>query len=133
MSGDWKKVVTEWQGSAGNIGKEDQDRSIQIGAVDGVPCVGPMELMMLGVAGCTAIDIVNILNKKRRHLTDFRVEVQGKWTEDHPKIYTEITIEYQLWCKDIDKKSVEQAISLSEEKYCSTSAMYAKSTQITSE
>ena len=85
------------------------------------------------MAGCTAIDIVNILDKKRKHLTDFRVEVQGKRADDHPKIYTDITIEYQLWGKDIDRKSVEKAISLSEEKYCSASAMLAKSAQITSE
>lgn len=133
MSENWKKVIAEWQGGTGYIGKNDQGGSIQIGTVDGVPGVGPMELLLLGVAGCTAIDIVNILDKKRKHLTDFRVEVQGKLADDHPKIYTDITIEYQLWGKDIDRKSVEKAISLSEEKYCSASAMLAKSAQITSE
>lgn len=125
--------MAEWQGGTGYIGKNGQGGSIQIGTVDGVPGVGPMELILLGVAGCTAIDIVNILSKKRKHLTDFRVEVQGKRAEDHPKIYTEITIEYQLWGQDLDKKSVEQAIALSEEKYCSASAMLAKSAVITSE
>lgn len=133
MSENWKKVIAEWQGGTGYIGKNDQGGSIQIGTVDGVPGVGPMELLLLGVAGCTAIDIVNILDKKRKHLTDFRVEVQGKRVDYHPKIYSDITIEYQLWGKDIDRKSVEKAISLSEEKYCSASAMLAKSAQITSE
>ncbi|MCK4726186.1 MAG: OsmC family protein, partial [Anaerolineales bacterium] len=97
------------------------------------PGVGPMELMLLGVAGCTAVDIVNILRKKRKHLADLKVEVRGKRAEEHPKIYTEIVIEYQLWGRDLDKKSVERAIDLSEGKYCSASAMLAKSAKITSE
>lgn len=133
MSEDWKSVVAEWQGGSGYIGKNDQGGRIQIGTVDGVPGVGPMELMLLGVAGCTAIDIVNILKKKRKHLADLRVEVLGKRAENHPKIYKEIKIEYQLWGHDLDRKSVEQAITLSEEKYCSASAMLAKSAKITSE
>jgi putative redox protein len=133
MSGNWNKIVAEWQGGTGYIGKNDHGGSIKIGAVDGAPGVGPMELMLLGVAGCTAVDIVNILRKKRKHLADLKVEVRGKRAEEHPKIYTEIVIEYQLWGRDLDKKSVERAIDLSEGKYCSASAMLAKSAKITSE
>jgi len=88
----------------GYIGKNDHVGSIQIGTVDGVPGVGLMELMLLGVAGCIAIDIGNTLSKKRKHLTDLRVEVHGEQAEDHPKMYTEIKIEYQPWGRDLDKK-----------------------------
>ena len=96
--------------------------------MDGKPPFGdgsapsPMELLLMALGGCTAMDVVTILTKKRVQFEDFRVEVEGKRRETHPKIYTHIKVRY-YFKGDIPQKAVEQAIRLSMEKYCSVSAM----------
>ncbi|MFN2236613.1 MAG: OsmC family protein [Anaerolineales bacterium] len=132
MSQEWKEVSAEWQGEMGFTGKNQTGGSIQIGTIGQQIGVSPMELLLLGVAGCTGVDIIHILRKKRILLDQFEVRVRGKRADDHPKIYTEIEIEYLLWAKDLSPKAVEQAIELSEEKYCSASAMMSKSAEIRS-
>jgi putative redox protein len=72
------------------------------------------------------------LKKKRQNLQDFQVRVRGKRADTYPKVYTDIEVEYHLWGIDIDSKAVEQAIQLSEEKYCSASAMLKDSANISS-
>jgi putative redox protein len=82
----------------------------------------PMGLLLMGVAGCTAIDVVSIMKKKRTKMTGFEVVISGDMAEDYPKRYTKIHIEYVLHGKGIPPKSVEHAIKLSETKYCSVMA-----------
>jgi len=81
-----------------------------------------MELLLLGVAGCTAIDVVLIMEKKRARLTRFDVNIVGHRAEMEPSRYTALEIEYVLAGENIKPKGVEQAIALSEEKYCSALA-----------
>ena len=81
-----------------------------------------MELLLLGVAGCTAIDVVLIMQKKRAQLTNFEVNIAGQRAETEPQRYTAIDIEYVLTGDNIKPRGVEQAIALSEEKYCSVGA-----------
>ena len=96
--------------------------------MDGKPPFGkgeypsPMELLLISLAGCTAMDVIYILNKKRLKVEDFSVEVDGIRREQHPKVYTYIKVRY-IFKGDIPEKAVEQAIRLSMEKYCSVSAM----------
>jgi putative redox protein len=132
MSQEWKEVSAQWQGEMSFIGKNKPGGSVQMGTIDGQPGTSPMELLLMGVAGCTGIDIVYILGKKRITLDQFEVRVRGKRAEDYPKVYNEIEIEYLLWADDLSPKAVEQAIELSEEKYCSASAMMAKSAKMRS-
>lgn len=82
-----------------------------------------MELILAGLAGCTGIDIVDILQKKHETLKALKIIVRGRRAEEFPKIYKEIEITYLLWGDTIQAKSVEHAIRLSEEKYCSVSLM----------
>ena len=82
----------------------------------------PMELVLIGVAGCTAIDVIMIMQKKRADVFDFQVNISGERADDHPRRYTKIHIEYVLSGRDIKPNAVEQAIRLSEGKYCSASA-----------
>jgi putative redox protein len=89
---------------------------------DGGSGPSPMELVLIGVAGCTAIDVIMIMQKKRVHIIDFKVNISGERADEHPKRYTKIHIEYVLSGRDIKPNAVEQAIQLSEEKYCSASA-----------
>jgi putative redox protein len=123
MAEEWKEVVAEWEGESGFTGKNTAGGSIQIGTVNGRPGVGPMEMLLLGVAGCTGIDIVSILDKKRQNLQDFQIRVRGRRAKEYPRVYKEIEVTYLLWGTNIDSKAVEHAIQLSEEKYCSASIM----------
>lgn len=132
MNQIWREVSAQWQGEMSFIGKNQTGGSVQMGTIDEQPGVSPMELLLLGVAGCTGIDIVHILGKKRITLDQFEVRVRGKRADDYPMVYTEIVVEYLLWAEDLSPKAVEQAIELSEEKYCSASAMMSKSAEIRS-
>lgn len=92
-----------------------------------------MQLLLVAIAGCTGDDILSVLQKKRTDLTDMQVKVSGKRAVDYPRIWTEIHITYFIWGRDIKTKDVEQAIDLSENKYCSVGIMLGKSAKITSE
>jgi len=132
MNQEWKEVSAQWQGETSFIGKNQAGGNVQMGTINEQPGTSPMELLLMGVAGCTGLDIVHILGKKRITLDQFEVRVRGKRADDYPKVYNEIEIEYLLWAADLSPKAVEQAIELSEEKYCSASAMMAKSAEMRS-
>ena len=123
MDNPWREVEAEWQGDGTFIGRNATGGSVQMGTIDDVPGVSPMQLVLVGLAGCTGVDIVDILEKKRQPLKAFKVKVRGKRAEEYPKVYKEIEITYLLWGVGIEPKAVEQAIKLSEEKYCSVGAM----------
>ena len=82
----------------------------------------PMQLVLIGIAGCTAMDVISIMQKKRANVTDFQVNITGERAKEHPRRYTNIRIEYVLSGKGIKPNAVEQAIKLSETKYCSAMA-----------
>jgi len=123
MDNPWREVEAEWQGDGAFIGRNTTGGSVQMGTIDDQPGVSPMQLVLVGLAGCTGVDIVDILKKKRQPLKALKVKVRGKRAEDYPKIFNEIEVTYLLWGVGIDPKAVEQAIKLSEEKYCSVGAM----------
>jgi putative redox protein len=130
--GEWKEVVAEWAGGSAFIGRNQAGGSVQIGEIAGQPGIGPMEMLLLGAAGCTGMDIVSILGKKRQKIERFEVRVRGLRADEHPKVYTDIEVAYHLWGVDIEPAAVEQAIRLSEEKYCSASVMLRAVARITS-
>lgn len=82
----------------------------------------PMQLVLIGIAGCTAVDVISIMQKKRANVNDFQVNITGERAEEHPRRYTNIRIEFVLSGKGIKPNAVEQAIQLSETKYCSAIA-----------
>lgn len=82
----------------------------------------PMEMVLIGVAGCSAIDVISIMEKKRARVTAFQVNITGERAEEYPKRYTDIHIEFVMWGKEIKPKALEQAIRLSETKYCGAMA-----------
>jgi len=132
MSSNWHEVVADWQGELTFIGKNDLDNTVRMGSKNDDANISPMELLLLGLAGCTAYDVVSILEKKRLNMEKFKIKVRGKRADDYPMVYTDIEIEYLLWGTGLTEKAVAQAIELSEEKYCSASAMLGKSAAITS-
>lgn len=78
----------------------------------------PMELILLGVAGCTAMDVASILKKKRSPVSAMQINVRGERAEDHPKRYTAVTIEFVLTGRGVKPADVERSIELSVDKYC---------------
>jgi putative redox protein len=90
----------------------------------------PMELMLIGMAGCTAYDVAAILGKKRQEVTGLEVSARAERAEEPPRVYTRIEIEYRVRGRAIRPKAVEDAIRLSKEKYCSASIMLGKTAEI---
>lgn len=90
----------------------------------------PMELVLIALCGCTASDVVGILRKKREPFTRLEVSAEGERATGYPAVYTEIRLVYRVGGK-VSHKAMEDAVQLSKEKYCSVSAMLAKTAKIT--
>lgn len=86
----------------------------------------PMELIAIGLAGCTAMDVISILKKKRQELTGFEVRVAAERADEHPKVFTKMDVEYLISGRGIKEDAVQRAIELSETKYCPAQGMLAK-------
>jgi putative redox protein len=86
----------------------------------------PMELLLIGLAGCTAMDVISIMMKKKLEILSFDVTVHAERREEHPQVFTRATIEYHVRGRNVDQASVERAVELSETKYCSAQAMLGK-------
>jgi putative redox protein len=90
----------------------------------------PMELILVGLAGCTAMDVISILKKKQQDVTSFEVKADGERTSEHPRVFTHIRLEYTVTGHHLDPAAVERAVQLSEEKYCPAQAMLKKAVAI---
>ena len=85
----------------------------------------PLELMAVSLAGCTAMDVISILQKKRQEISNFRVEVDAARADEHPKVITAAVIEYHVTGKNVDEAAVGRSIELSTTRYCPAQAMLA--------
>jgi putative redox protein len=120
----------KWQGGMKFIATADSNHDV---ILDSDPSVGgtdlgsrPMELILEGLAGCTAMDVISIMRKKRQNVTGYEVTAHAERANQHPKVFTAIEIKYTFWGKNIDPKAVERAIELSEQIYCPAQAMLAQ-------
>lgn len=116
-----------WHGNLTFTGSADTGFTVPLGAS---PSVGgdddgfrPLELMAVSLAGCTAMDVISILQKKRQQISDFRVEVNTDQAENHPKVFTQAAIEYHVFGNHVDEKAVARALELSATRYCPAQAM----------
>jgi putative redox protein len=91
----------------------------------------PMELLLVGLAGCTGMDVISILRKKREPVTSYEVHVRGVRAEDHPMVFVEITVEHEVFGHQIQPEAVARAIELSEGRYCGAGAMLGKVAHLT--
>ena len=91
----------------------------------------PMELLLVGLAGCTGMDVISILRKKRQDVTAYEVHVTGVRAEEHPMVFVEITVEHIVTGHRIQPEAVARAIELSEERYCGAGAMLGKVAHLT--
>jgi putative redox protein len=93
----------------------------------------PLELMIVSLAGCTGMDVISILQKKRQQVTAFQVNVQAERATEHPKVITSIVVEYHFQGHNLDRAAVDRAVELSETKYCAARAMLSQIVPITTE
>jgi len=82
----------------------------------------PMELLLLALGGCTGVDVIEILKKKRQHVTDYRIEVHGDRREEFPRAFTKLYVKHIVSGRGVSEPAVARAIELSDQKYCSVAA-----------
>jgi|UniRef100_A0A7V3VSD5 putative redox protein len=104
----------------------DQD----VGGEDTAP--RPMEVLLAALAGCTAMDVISILEKMKSSPEKFRIDIDYTKAKEHPKVYTSIHLKY-VFSRNVPKENAEKAVNLSQTKYCSASAMLKKAADITYE
>jgi putative redox protein len=129
------KARVKWVEQASFLGESESNHAV---LMDGPPTAGgrnlgprPMEMLLLGTGGCTCFDVVSILKKSRQAITDCYVELDAERAETEPKVFTKIHMHFVVTGKDIKPESVEKAIKLSAEKYCSASIMLGQTATIT--
>jgi putative redox protein len=108
--------------------------------MDGAPDIGgrnlasrPMEVVLMGLGGCTAIDVVSMLRKQRQDIEGVEVSLSAERATEHPMVFTEVKLVYTVRGRKLNKALVERAVSLSDEKYCSATAMIKKSAKVSHE
>ncbi|SFV77711.1 OsmC/Ohr family protein [hydrothermal vent metagenome] len=93
--------------------------------------IRPMEMLLLGLGGCTTIDVISTLKKMREEVRDCHVEISAERADDHPKVFTRIHINFVVEGSNLNEKKVSKAVSLSADKYCSASIMLGKTADVT--
>ncbi len=128
------EATVTWGGRLSFTGTADTGFTVPLGAD---PSVGgdndgfrPMELMAISLAGCTAMDVISILQKKRQDITAFEVRIHAEQAQDHPHVFTKVLVEYLVTGHNVQQAAVERAIELSETKYCPAQAMLHKAVSI---
>lgn len=128
------KARIKWVEEVLFLGESGSGHSV---VMDGAPEAGgrnlgfrPMEMLLLGLGGCSAFDVVNILKRGREQITDCSIEIDAERAITDPKVFTRIVLKYRLTGRSLDRHKVERAIRLSAEKYCSASAMLDKTAQV---
>lgn len=129
------KVRVKWNEGVSFVGESDSGHAV---VMDGPPDHGgrnigirPMEMLLLGMGGCTGFDVVSILNKSRQPIVDVIVEVTAERAETEPKVFTSIHAHFIIKGNDLSEKRVKQAVELSATKYCSASIMLGQAATIT--
>lgn len=124
-------ATVKWIGGKQFVGIDSTKHSVVLSTADEGVGMKPSELMLVALAACTAVDVVEILDKKHLDLTALEIGVQGEQDQDPPWTFRKIHLTYQLKGEKLTEKDVRQAIELSEEKYCSVAATLRGVAEIT--
>lgn len=129
------KATIKWLDGVSFVGESESGHAV---VLDGPPDAGgrnigmrPMEMVLVGMGGCTAFDVVSILQKARQPITDCRVELTAERADEIPKVFTRIHVHFIVHGHGLKEAQVERAVKLSAEKYCSASIMLGKTAEIT--
>jgi putative redox protein len=120
------KTITTWK-TGHQFESHYRDGKIEI---DGKTGYGPKALLLAGLAGCSGIDVVDILEKMRVVFANLKIEVETEQTDEHPKVFKDIHIHYFITTEEENREKVKKAIDLSLDKYCGVSAMLKKNSKI---
>jgi putative redox protein len=101
------------------------DTHPEVGGEDTAPT--PLEVMLQSLAGCTAMDVISMLRKRRKTIDDFSIDLEAERAQEHPKVFTKVKMTYNLKSPDATVEEFKNVITLSQEKYCSVSAMFKRS------
>jgi len=93
--------------------------------------VRPMEMLLLGMGGCTTVDVISTLKKMRENVSNCRVEISAERADEHPKVFTGIHMHFVIEGENLNEKKIAKAVSLSADKYCSASIMLGKTATVT--
>jgi putative redox protein len=129
------KARVKWLDHMSFVGESESGHSV---VMDASPDVGgrnlgvrPMEMLLLGLGGCSSIDVLMILQKSRQPVTDCHVELSAERASTDPKVFTKMHLHFVVTGKNLSPEKVERAINLSAEKYCSASIMFGKTAEVT--
>lgn len=129
------KVRIKWIEDVAFMGESETGHAV---VLDGAPENGgrnigmrPMEMLLIGMGGCTSFDVITILKKSRQPVVDCVADITAERTDEIPKVFTKIHVHFVITGNDLNEKQVARAVELSAEKYCSASIMLSKSVAIT--
>lgn len=129
------KAYVKWIEDRNFLGESDSGHAVVMGSKGGKTGVAiaptPMELILMGLGGCTSYDVVHILERGREAVTDCALEIDAERADEDPKVFTKIHLHFVVTGRKLNAAKVERAIALSAEKYCSASAMLSRSVAIT--
>ncbi len=126
-------ATVKWIDGKQFIGIDSTHHSVVLSTPDEGIGIKPSELLLIAVASCSAVDVVEILEKKRMPLTRLEISASGEQDQDPPWTFRKIHLHYKIGGKNLTEKAVSQAIQLSEEKYCSVAATVRATAQIITE
>lgn len=129
------KARVKWLDNMSFVGESGSGHSV---VMDGPPELGgrnlgvrPMEMLLLGLGGCSSFDVVLILQKSKQQVIDCEVQIEAERADKEPKVFTRIHLHFIVSGRNLSADKVERAIKLSAEKYCSASIMLAKTAEVT--
>lgn len=128
------KIVTHWQDGLTFESDNPSGHSVimdtNIEGQDERFGLSPKAMMLSSLAGCSALDVISILNKMNVEIDDFKIEVTGELTDEHPKYYHTVTVDYHFYGSDLNQKKCERAVNLSIEKYCGVMEMFRRFAEV---
>ena len=128
------KITTHWKGNM--VFESDNPRwsSIMMDASEDFggtnSGMAPKAMMLSSLAGCSGLDVISTLDKMKEEIDDFKIEVSGELTDEHPKYYHSVVVDYHFYGSDLNKKKCERAVNLSVDKYCGVMEMFRRFAKI---
>lgn len=131
------KIVTHWQGGLTFESDNPSGKTVIMDTnIEGQNerfGLSPKAMMLSSLAGCSGLDVISILNKMNEKIDDFKIEVSGELTEEHPKFYHSVKVDYHFYGSDLNRKKCERAVNLSVEKYCGVMEMFRQFAEVETE
>lgn len=128
------KATVQWTDDMRFAASADSGHEVIIdtGTANGGGDTGPrpMEMVLMGLGGCTGMDVVSILKKMRIEFDDFRIDIEADRAADHPKVFNRVNMVYRVWGRDVPEDKVKRAVELTQERYCSVLHMVNKTAQV---